>query len=174
MHAVIVSSDTLFGFKHRTYIIRRFKALLLTMMLLVIVVFTMISVSSGLTMIRFASIHVIDQFVFSFLRLLKWPGILLFLFLMIKVVHIVTPRQRIPGKYTNIGALFTTLLWGGVTLVYTFYLNHFNNSYTALFGDFANMIVLMMWMYILSYVFVLGIAINAYFYKKGTIRDGVN
>ncbi|WP_442953963.1 YihY/virulence factor BrkB family protein [Paenibacillus sp. JZ16] len=94
--------------------------------------------------------------------IMRWPVVLMFLFFTIKIVYMVTPRYRFPGKY---GALFTSTVWVVSTFAYSYYLNHFNNQYSDLYGDFANVIVLIMWMYILSYVFTLGISINAYHYR---------
>lgn len=165
MHAVVVCSDTLFGFKHRNYFIRRLKALLLTILLVIIIIFNLLVFSYSRIILHFNLFQGINEITKLLLGVLRWPVILLFLFCMIKIVYMFTPRYRIPGKYSNIGALFTSILWVISTFAYSYYLNNSNNQYSDLYGDFASVIVLIMWMYILSYVFTLGISINAYHYR---------
>lgn len=165
MHAVLVCSDTLFGFKHRNYFLRRLKALLLTIMLVIIIIFSLLVYSFSSIILHFDLLKGINEITKQLLAILRWPVVLMFLFFTIKIVYMVTPRYRIPGKYTNFGALFTSTVWVVSTFAYSYYLNHFNNQYSDLYGDFANVIVLIMWMYILSYVFTIGISINAYHYR---------
>ena len=69
------------------------------------------------------------------------------------------PDKRIPSKRVNFGALFTCVGWILGTLVYSFYINNYAN-YSIFYGTLANLVVLMVWIYYLSYVFVIGLAMN--------------
>ena len=51
-----------------------------------------------------------------------------------------------------------------VTAIYSFYANNIAN-YDIFYGGLSNVIILMMWVYILAYILVLGIAINANSYR---------
>ena len=64
----------------------------------------------------------------------------------------------------NRGAIFTTLGWILVTAIYSYYVAHFS-KYDIFYGSLSNIIILMMWIYILSYILVLGIAINSNYYE---------
>lgn len=70
------------------------------------------------------------------------------------------PDTQIASKTTTSGALFTTVTWIIATEVYSFYVNTFN-SYNLLYGSIANLLILLLWVYLLSYVFVVGMALNA-------------
>ena len=59
----------------------------------------------------------------------------------------------------NKGALFTTIGWIIVTAIYSFYISHFAN-YQMFYGGISTIIVMMIWIYFLSYILVMGIAIN--------------
>ena len=74
------------------------------------------------------------------------------------------PDHSIPSKYVNKGSMFTTLGLVISTLVYSYYVNNIAN-YSYIYGNLANIIVLMMLVYVVSYFIVLGIAINANIYE---------
>lgn len=174
MHALLVSSDTLFGFKHSNYLLRRIKALILAIVFVSIAVGSVLLISSSFKFYVSGLAENGGRLVQILLVILKWFVITAGLFLLIKMIHRFAPRYRIPGKYTNIGAMFTTLGWICATSLYSYYLNHYNNNYDDVYGDFTNVILLVMWMYILSYILVFGIALNAYLYRKNknnTIKD---
>lgn len=55
--------------------------------------------------------------------------------------------------------MFTTIMWLIATAVFRFYLEYFAR-YDILYGNLSSIIILMVWVYFLSYIFVLGMAIN--------------
>ena len=63
------------------------------------------------------------------------------------------------------GAVFTALGWILVTAIYSYYVSHFSN-YDLFYGSLSNLIVMMIWIYILAYTFVVGIAINVETYER--------
>ena len=65
----------------------------------------------------------------------------------------------------NKGALFTTVCWIVTTSIYSYYVSHLAN-YTLFYGSISGIIVMMIWIYILAYIFVMGIAINADEYNR--------
>ena len=74
------------------------------------------------------------------------------------------PDKRISSHYVKKGALFTTIGWIVVTSIYSYYANNLAN-YDLWYGGLSNIIVLMIWIYILAYILVLGIAINTNNYE---------
>ena len=85
----------------------------------------------------------------------------------VKIIYIVAPDIDIQGKYVNKGALYTTILWLLSSACYSFYVSNIAN-YTIKYGSLANIIILLIWLYIMSYILVFGTAINVNEYKKGT------
>lgn len=65
----------------------------------------------------------------------------------------------------NNGALFTTIAWVIATSVYSVYANDYAN-YNVFYSSLASIVVLMIWVYILSYTLVIGIAINSNVFLK--------
>ena len=70
------------------------------------------------------------------------------------------PDKTIKSKSTTYGAIFTTIVWIISTEVYSFYVSSFA-KYNLLYGSIANLLILLLWVYLLSYIFVLGMALNA-------------
>ena len=83
------------------------------------------------------------------------------IFIAIKVIYTIAPNVTIPSKSVNKGALFTTIIWGATTFIYSFYVTHLAN-YSKFYGNLSNLIILMIWIYWMSYIFVLGMTINNY------------
>ena len=69
------------------------------------------------------------------------------------------PDKKIPSKNVNGGAIFTTIGWILSTSLYSYYISHYAN-YSIFYGSLANIVILMLWVYLLSYIFVIGIAMN--------------
>ena len=82
-----------------------------------------------------------------------------------KLIYTIAPSKKIASSSTTYGAIFTTVIWTVATAVFSSYLKHFAN-YDVIYGNLSSIIILMMWLYIISYVFVMGIAINAVVYEE--------
>ena len=70
-----------------------------------------------------------------------------------------TPDRGIPSYSVNGGAIFTTVGWILFTKLYSYYIINYAN-YSIFYGSLANIVILMVWVYFLSYVFVIGMAMN--------------
>ena len=103
---------------------------------------------------------VIVRILREMLVILKYPLILILLFINIKLMYVIAPDKEIPGKTTNKGAIFTTIGWVLSTEVFAFYVEKFAR-YDLFYGSVANILILLLWIYLLSYIYVLGMVINA-------------
>ena len=68
------------------------------------------------------------------------------------------------SKHTNKGAIFTTISWIVVIQIYSYWVTHFSN-YDIFYGSLSNIVILMLMTYIISYILVIGIAINVKSYE---------
>lgn len=167
-HSIIVASNAMYGIKHSNYLSRRIKALVLIIIQLLLIVFTLVVLAFGNVIVNwilnlsFLS-HVSDALYQLFISL-KWPFAFIFIFFLVKLIYTIAPDSKIPSKYTNRGAIFTTMLWSIATVIYSFYVTNFTH-YSLFYGSLTNIIVLMIWIYILSYILMFGMAINASNYK---------
>ena len=97
-------------------------------------------------------------------NILKYPLSFGLVFISIKMLYIMAPDIKINPKEVNYGAAFTSMSWVVVTQLYSLYVEHFSN-YGSLYGSLSNLLVLMWWIYILSYIFVLGMGLNVTKYQ---------
>ena len=80
-------------------------------------------------------------------------------------MYVIAPDQEIQSKSTNKGAIFTTVGWVLSTEIFAFYIERFA-TYDLFYGSISNILVLLLWVYLLSYIYVLGMVINASYYKE--------
>lgn len=178
-HSIIVSSNTLYGFPHSNYLNRRIKALFITILLVVLFVFTLFVLAFGNSILKFVLAFDIfggfsDSIYYLFL-LLKWPIAVILIFIIVKLIFTLCPDSIIKSSLTTRGALFTTMAWVLSTFIYSYYVRHFSH-YDIFYGSLSNIIIMMMWIYILAFSLVIGIAINVQSYKddKNNNLDVVN
>lgn len=168
-HAIVLTSNTLYNFKESSGLSDRVKAVIMTIVLVGIFLFVALFLGYGNHIVHWllevkALANIKNEIYYTFL-ILKWPVALFLLFINIKILYTLAPDKRIKSKTVNRGAIFTTLGWFIATYIYSFYVGTIVN-YNIFYGALSSIIVLMMWIYIISYIFVIGIAINADFYNK--------
>lgn len=168
-NSLIIASNELFGISSDNYLKRRIKAFFMIILLMALLIFIVLVLAYGNVIVKtilskevFASVA--DK-LYMFFILLKWPIAIALIFLAVKLLYAVAPDDKIPSKYMNYGALFTTLGWVIITSVYSYYISNFAN-YTMFYGSISGVIAMMIWVYFLSFVLVLGIAINANHYNE--------
>lgn len=169
MYAITSASDILYGAKENQELSKRVKSFILLCIIVTLFVFLLVVPIFGnqiLSLIQNNNLlsYLMDEIIFTF-NIIKWPLSFLMIYFNIKLVYTIAPSIHIKSEHTSIGAFFTTILWIIVTSIFGYYLKYFAR-YDVLYGNLSSIIILMMWMYLLAYVFVLGMAINADRYHK--------
>lgn len=167
-HSIILSSNVLFKIENKGIIERRIKSLFLTLVLVFLILFIIVVLGFGNIILSFILsikwFKSISDVVYNSFIFLKWPVAILFIFLLIKVIYTIAPDKHIPSKYMNRGAWFTTIGLIISSLIYSYYANNIAN-YSYIYGNLANIMVLIMFVYVISYFLVVGIALNANIYN---------
>lgn len=162
-HAIILASNALYNIENKDYLSRRIKALFMTILLIVLFLFIILVLSFGNTILKFilglSILEPIENNIYNIFLLFKWPVAFVIIFIFVKLLYTIAPDKMISSKHVNKGAFFTTFGWMLVTAIYSYYANNLAN-YSTMYGNISSIIVLMMWIYILSYILILGIAIN--------------
>ena len=163
-HSMIIASNLLYKIKDKDFLSRRIKALLMTVILVVLLVFLFAVPAYGdmiLSLITsFISSETISSSIHLIYSILKYPISLFLIFFCVKLLYTMAPDKTIPSSSTTYGAMFTTVSWILSTEVYSFYVEQFTR-YNLLYGSIANILIFLLWIYLLSYIFVLGMAFNA-------------
>ena len=162
-NAIIVTSDVIYKIVEDNKVKQKVKSLLMTVILMLLIVITAVIPAFGdlvLSSIKSKYPGDVINLIINLFDVLKYPLSFLLIFFGVKIIYTMAPDATIKSKYTNKGALFTTVLWIIITRVYAIYLNNIN-TYNIFYGSLANVVIVLFWFYLLSYVFTMGMAINA-------------
>lgn len=177
--SMITASNTIYGIPNKSWLKRRFKALWLSLLIVILLIFMLIVPVFGesiLNLIKEVNLNTsITNQIIAIYEILKGPITWLVMFAIIRIIYATSTSKKHKNRVINYGALFTTILWIIFTKIYSMYVNSYAD-YTALYGGLASIVVLMIWIYILSYVFVVGMALNSQkdennLLKNGTIKN---
>ena len=168
-YSMINTSNEIYKVKPRNIISRRTKAIVMIFIIMALLIFLFAVPIFGGTLaniIGYATGSVtLPQIIQKLLAILKYPIMIFVLFINIKLMYIIAPDEEIPAKTTNKGAAFATIGWILSTELFSVYLEKFA-KYDVFYGGISNILVLFLWIYLLSYIFVLGMVINASSYKE--------
>ena len=161
--SVIVTSNTIYRIKDSGFFKRRLKAMVITFILVLLFLFILIVPVFGsklVEMIAYVNLNPkITKDIAYVISVLKGPVTWFIIFFFIKLIYTMAPDRKIPSSYVNKGALFTSLLWVGATYGYSYYITNFAH-YNVFYGGLSNVIILMLWVYLLAYIFTIGMALN--------------
>lgn len=122
----------------------------------------------GLIMFVFGGViakHLISMMPFKEIILLIWNllrgGILLIIVVFIFAgIYRYVPSKRLRWREVIPGAFISSVMWLIVSLLFSFYINNFNN-YSNFYGSLSAVFILMIWLFMTSIIFLLGVEINA-------------
>ena len=168
-YSMINVSNEIYKVEPRNIISRRLKAIIMTFILVGLFFFLLLIPIFGDSVSKIVEEttngHTIMTIIHQLFMLLKYPIVLLILFINIKLTYVIAPDQEIPENTTNTGTIFTTIGWVLATEIFSFYIGKFA-KYDLFYGSISNLLVLLLWVYLLSYIYVFGMVINASSYKR--------
>lgn len=168
-HSIILASNKLYGFKDDDWIKRRIKAIILIILIIGLMLITMVVLAFGndITKLIFDLLKVKTKgnILYKLIIYLKWPITMFVILLVLKMIYVIAPDKRIMSKNTSRGAIFSTISIAILTYIYSHFFLKFNN-YDVFYGSLSNIAIMMIWIYLLSFIIVIGIAINVNDYRN--------
>ena len=167
--SIIITSNTIYGIKDKGFLARKIKSMIMTVFLVLLFLFILLVPLFGETIIRIAdSINSASKdSVTQVIRILNGPISWFIIFFFIKLLYTMAPDKKIASNRTTYGALFTSIGWIISTAIYSFYINNYAN-YSIFYGSLTNIIILMLWTYLLAFIFTIGLALN---YRKDELGE---
>ena len=83
----------------------------------------------------------------------------------LSVTYKLLPGKRISIKHTLPGSIFSAVGIVVITAVYSVYLKYFSN-FNVVYGSLGAVIALLLWFYLVSYILMLGMVINAAWFEE--------
>ena len=167
--AIIQTSNTLYQITDTSYLKGRIKSIFLTILLMFSFIFILIVLAFGNKIVSFIlSLEMFSEVSNNLYHLfvyLKWPFAFFMIYIITKLIYTLAPDKNVRSKNVTKGAIFTTIGWLGITAIYSYYANNVAR-YDLFYGNLSNIVILMMWIYVIAYIFVIGIAINVGSYNS--------
>lgn len=91
---------------------------------------------------------------------LRWVALLALALLMLAVLYWVGPDRPRPFRWVSPGSVAAMGVWLLISFGFSLYLTHFN-AYNVVYGSVGAVILLLLYLYFLSYALLLGAEINA-------------
>ncbi|MBO5095901.1 MAG: YihY/virulence factor BrkB family protein [Bacilli bacterium] len=168
--SIITTSNAIYGIKNTGFLKRRLKALIMTAFLILLIIFMLAVPVFGdkiIELINYVNLNAkfTEQIsvVFNFIR---GPISWFIIFVLVKILYTMAPDRLLPSKYVNYGAIFTSITWVIITSIFSYYISHIA-VYDVFYGGLANIVILMLWFYLLAYIFTIGMALN---YREEEIK----
>ena len=94
-------------------------------------------------------------------RCVRWVLLVALVVAALAVIYRIAPDRDQPRfSWVTTGSLVATVLWIIGSVAFSLYVNNFG-SYNKTYGAIAGVVVLMLWLYLTSYIVLLGAEINA-------------
>lgn len=161
-YSMIVTSNSIYDVRKYSYIKSKIKSVILVLIFItLLIVLLMIPVITSKVLGFLESLtktNAATNIYFWLYKLLKYPVTFLLVFIFVKILYKFSPTKT-RKKRTSYGAVFTSVLLVIVTWGYSYYIEYFN-TYESFYGSISSLLFLMLYLYIISYIFVLGMNIN--------------
>jgi membrane protein len=100
------------------------------------------------------------DYIYNLLNLSQYLIVVFTFFFSISFIYYLAPNVTVRWNFFSIGSVIATVLTIIVSYGFSIYLNNFA-SYNKLYGSIGTFIGLMLWLYIMSYIILIGFEINA-------------
>ncbi len=146
---------------HRSILTHRLLALLLTFGFILVLLSTFVLLVLG----RIWASKLFRYLGFSTYFLEVWNYIrygvsLLIMWLVFTALYRYGPDRPTSFREVLAGSTFAIVGWVGISLIFSFYVEHFAN-YSYMYGSIGGVFILLIWLYISSIIILLGAQINA-------------
>ena len=166
---IILAANKLYGFKDDDWIKRRIKAIILIILIIGLILITMAVLAFGndITKMIFDLLKVETKgnILYKLIIYIKWPIAMFVILIILKMIYVIAPDKRIKAKNTTRGAIFSTISLAIITYIYSRFFLKFNN-YDVFYGSLSNIVIMMIWIYLVAFIMVVGIAINVNDYRN--------
>jgi membrane protein len=146
----------------RTWLRRRWIALILTLMILFAFLAGITIMILGQKFIGYTrhQMHGSGFFWVSLFIITRWIIVVVLFFVTVSILYRYAPVHVRRWKFLSAGSIMATTLAVLTSLGFSFYINHFS-SYNKIYGSIGTLIVTMIWLYLNSLIILLGFELNA-------------
>lgn len=163
-YSVITASDVIYNIRKKNEVEKRIKSIIMTFFIIALVLFMIVIPAFGDYIFEFIAnlkiLNKISKEILIIYYIIKYPLSFIYIYIIIKILYTIAPSKDIKSRTVTRGSVFTTIMWMIATQVYSFWVLNVAH-YDIFYGSISNIIILLMWVYILAYIFVIGLVINS-------------
>jgi membrane protein len=159
------------GFRKRTGLQKRWVALKITMILFILILFSVLLLIAREAVLTWLGIE--SQLAIDLIMNLRWLIIILLFFISISYIYRHAPAVHKKWRLVNPGSILATFLMMLFTMGFSFYVNNFSN-YNELYGSIGTVLILMLLIYFNSLVLLIGFELNVSISSLKKIADERN
>lgn len=171
-NSIILTSNEIYGIKQSSFISRRIKAILMTVLFVILYLFILLVPLLGTKILNSTNYFGLKDHILPLIPFVRGPITWLVIFAFIRLIYLIAPDRLLPNARVYVGSLFTTIGWIVSTSIYSAFLNNHNN-YNIYYGGLSSIASLMLWVYILSFIFVMGMSLNYSVEKEKLEKTGI-
>ncbi len=163
MATLIVSFNSTYRLaEKRSFLQLRLVALLLTMIVAFVLFVAIVVLIVGNIMLTWLSKigWINSDLLYWGIVLLKYATVFIVFFLAVGFIYYIAPASQRRWRFISLGSLSASVLIILATNAFSFYLNNFA-AYNKLYGSIGTLIALMLWIYLVSFILLLGLEMNA-------------
>lgn len=146
----------------RTWLKQRIVALILTFILALSVIICIAAMAISEILLNYLQqeLHYKGGITLFAIQLIRWSLLGVFYFITVSLLYRYGPAHAKKWKFFSAGSWLATILafltmWG-----FSFYINNFG-SYNKIYGSIGTLIVVMIWLYLNSFILLIGFELNA-------------
>lgn len=152
--------DIAYGVKKpRGFLMQNAVSLLFTLGAIILVILSMSLIVAFPAFVGYLNLPEGIETLISWLR---WVLLAVIVIAFLSLIYKYAPARRsVPGfKWVVVGSVIATLLWLLASWGFSYYVSNFGN-YGEMYGAISAVVVLMMWLFITSFIVLLGAELNA-------------
>lgn len=158
-NTIILISNQIYGIDQSNWIKRRIKAIFMTFGIVIIIIFLLVFPVFGKKILELFEFTTISDTINNIFKILKGPLTWLVMFVFLRGIYEIAPDRVRKNSHINTGAIFTTIGWVILTTVYS-HLSTNMTTYNIFYGALSTIAILMLWLYFMSFIFVIGLVLN--------------
>lgn len=148
--------------EEKNYFFVRVIAAVYTVLLIVAVIISMVVSGFGKLIIRmFIDSIPGGSIVYSVFTRVRFLYVWIVLTVLFMLIYSYVPGQRQKFLMQMPGAIFTAVIWNSFSLGFSVYLEYFGDF--GVYGSLATVVIVLLWLYCMSYIVMVGAHINKYF-----------
>lgn len=158
-NSIILVSNQIYGINQSNWFKRRIKAIIMTLVTVVLLLVLLVLPIYGSKLLYLFDFLNMSETITKLLTTFRLPIVWLLMFIFIRTIYEIAPDRVRKNSHINTGALFTSVGWIIVTSIYASISQNLT-TYNIFYGALSNIAALMMWLYFMSFIFVIGLCLN--------------